>query len=872
MYVWQGNIVDEAGNVIPSAVIDVLYAGTSTRPTIYADSSGTALANPFNADVHGFARFYTGFGSYDIRATGDGRIKTWHDVRLGDGSQPYADRATAEAANVPAAVQRISYVSSSGYIVQLRRKSSEPSHAGKLQTNDGAWWELELPAYSAVLPQQISETPFTTAAINTAFEVADAIGARAVSLPPGTYDGTDDKVTGKSGVSLFGVEGQSVIDFSGRASYNTDLLNGLISYKGTAGAGVLSTDSTTTLTADASIGDTTLTLADTSALTAGDLIEVSETGAGPWVDSSIAVRVAQLIKIASVDSSTQITLAAPCRDAYTTANSAGVRLVAPVKDFEIRGIRVIGKGRDASTSGDVGLTIYFGAHFRVHRCQFIGVDARSISPVSCYDFDIDDNYLWTDEKGANNSVNYGIAYTSACTDGRMKGNRIINFRHGIVSSHLSMALSEEYPGISRAITIENNHIVNTWHAGISVHNDCEDVYYIGNHLINCDRGLEFRDKNVTARNNTIRGCNLGIMIRGRATAFSVIGNVFIACTNPITWDDIDSGFTPDNITIDENIILGEGVSETGVYIWDQTAAAPGVIAGVSVSGNEIYGLVLAGHSAAIRVIGADWQITACDNTIADITGGYGMRLDGGSGCILGENYIDGANISIYVDASASDTILRNNTVQDYATSPIIDNSTSTIQIGNIDRGAIGTGVSVEHVPVRGRWWGSTDDKFHWRLGSDTSAVTAASHQFQFENADNVVLAGLMDSASAAAFGITADLETGANYANMIYSFSIDSWVWNVAGSQVARMASNFFGPSTTDDAYLLGRSTNRFSDGYITQLRPGDGTPIWTSGSGSPESAVTAPVGSLYTRTDGGASTTLYVKESGTGNTGWVAK
>lgn len=33
-----------------------------------------------------------------------------------------------------------------------------------------------------------------------------------------------------------------------------------------------------------------------------------------------------------------------------------------------------------------------------------------------------------------------------------------------------------------------------------------------------------------------------------------------------------------------------------------------------------------------------------------------------------------------------------------------------------------------------------------------------------------------------------------------------------------------------------------------------------------------APVGSLFTRTDGGASTTLYVKESGTGNTGWVAK
>lgn len=47
---------------------------------------------------------------------------------------------------------------------------------------------------------------------------------------------------------------------------------------------------------------------------------------------------------------------------------------------------------------------------------------------------------------------------------------------------------------------------------------------------------------------------------------------------------------------------------------------------------------------------------------------------------------------------------------------------------------------------------------------------------------------------------------------------------------------------------------------------------FWSSGTGSPESAVTAPVGSIYTRTDGGASTTLYIKESGTGNTGWIAK
>lgn len=43
-------------------------------------------------------------------------------------------------------------------------------------------------------------------------------------------------------------------------------------------------------------------------------------------------------------------------------------------------------------------------------------------------------------------------------------------------------------------------------------------------------------------------------------------------------------------------------------------------------------------------------------------------------------------------------------------------------------------------------------------------------------------------------------------------------------------------------------------------------------GSGSPESVVTAVIGSMYLRSDGSTSTTLYIKTSGTGNTGWTAK
>jgi hypothetical protein len=43
-------------------------------------------------------------------------------------------------------------------------------------------------------------------------------------------------------------------------------------------------------------------------------------------------------------------------------------------------------------------------------------------------------------------------------------------------------------------------------------------------------------------------------------------------------------------------------------------------------------------------------------------------------------------------------------------------------------------------------------------------------------------------------------------------------------------------------------------------------------GSGTPEGVVAADPGSLYLNKSGGAGTSLYVKQSGSGNTGWAGK
>ena len=77
---------------------------------------------------------------------------------------------------------------------------------------------------------------------------------------------------------------------------------------------------------------------------------------------------------------------------------------------------------------------------------------------------------------------------------------------------------------------------------------------------------------------------------------------------------------------------------------------------------------------------------------------------------------------------------------------------------------------------------------------------------------------------------------------------------------------------TVDNTKSLGRISERFTAVYAHQLILGTGMVRCVTNAGSPEGSVTADVGSVCINTSGGEGTTLYVKETGTGNTGWAAK
>lgn len=102
----------------------------------------------------------------------------------------------------------------------------------------------------------------------------------------------------------------------------------------------------------------------------------------------------------------------------------------------------------------------------------------------------------------------------------------------------------------------------------------------------------------------------------------------------------------------------------------------------------------------------------------------------------------------------------------------------------------------------------------------------------------------------------------SDYFNMRVN-AIDAYRWYSDTS-----AGGYFRSEVTGaNAATLGDATHPWRRVYA-----GVAGVFWTSGSGTPEGNVTAPVGSIYSRSDGGAGTSFYVKESGTGNTGWVAK
>ena len=97
-----------------------------------------------------------------------------------------------------------------------------------------------------------------------------------------------------------------------------------------------------------------------------------------------------------------------------------------------------------------------------------------------------------------------------------------------------------------------------------------------------------------------------------------------------------------------------------------------------------------------------------------------------------------------------------------------------------------------------------------------------------------------------------------------------------SGYSCASVIPVFSATSLTGGA-ALGRNissnvTTQFTANFLGTIQDFAANVIAATGTGTPEANLTAGVGSVCQRRDGGAATAFYVKETGTGNTGWVGK
>lgn len=183
------------------------------------------------------------------------------------------------------------------------------------------------------------------------------------------------------------------------------------------------------------------------------------------------------------------------------------------------------------------------------------------------------------------------------------------------------------------------------------------------------------------------------------------------------------------------------------------------------------------------------------------------------------------------------------------------------------------GANVRDLVVRGLWIDSSTETHFADLGprtrraSDLIYVTATNSVVRLDSGWQFISGSHVGVGSASGtfnsyFGYPVYLKGQA----ADNSAAIGCWIGNTPtltdpAARIVGFCADTPGAHTQPRSYVRADGAYEFAGG-----------PLVLSGAGSPESAVVAPVGSMYLRSDGGAGTALYVKESGVGDTGWVAK
>lgn len=437
------------------------------------------------------------------------------------------------------------------------------------------------------------------------------------------------------------------------------------------------------------------------------------------------------------------------------------------------------------------------------------------------------------------------------------------------------------------VKFQNNTIQKLWRTSILVDGfgliaeNCNQMTVVGNTLWRTNKAIVFDDAGTTSTNivissNVITESGFGAIIlphrnstiSDNVVEYTGLGPFYRAYGSGTTITRTDmrnDAWTPSPVTADYG--TGKG---TAFNTGSNTIASGSYPFNLVISNNTInqtaeypMGIESGRFVSTVELAGPAEHIVISNNTF-EKSGTQHLYLTGINGCtISGNNFGISALNGISTEAQiALITRTVDATFSGRPAAEKLQNGNQNVTItGNAFKdlsGACGKGIYIDQANVERCINNITisGNTFNYNL--------ASAKGIQYDNTTGI---------SQPAYGIKCVNNTFINE-----TASVGGWVtaWGVdLQYSVYDGNSSYNMGNVISLSRFINNQTNYVIDAgvvYCYSVSPNATGVIWTSGSGTPQGVVTAAVGSLFTRTDGGANTTLYVKESGTGNTGWVAK
>lgn len=176
--IWQQFIVNNAGDVLPSASVEVRDETTGALAVLYSTRTGTSLGNPFTAGIDGLATFYVAGGRYKITATSGTDTAQYRNQALG--TSQICDTGTADG-NVPLAEDVIFRITTEA---TTTRTLSTADIAQHIRCTSGSATTITVPASVFAVNDEVRIFRDGAGTVTLSAASGVTINAKALALSP----------------------------------------------------------------------------------------------------------------------------------------------------------------------------------------------------------------------------------------------------------------------------------------------------------------------------------------------------------------------------------------------------------------------------------------------------------------------------------------------------------------------------------------------------------------------------------------------------------------------------------------------------------------------------------------------------------------